>query len=63
MNILDILLSVMLIVIGAVGGFSSVVRRSRRGQSRFVSFVLSLLFIVGGILCLVFGVPASEYLG
>ncbi len=63
MNILDILLSVMLIVIGAVGGFSSVVRRSRRGQSRFVSFVLSLLFLVGGILCLVFGVPASEYLG
>lgn len=63
MNILDILLSVMLIVIGAVGGFSSVVRNSRRGQSKFVSFVLSLLFLIGGILCLVFGVPASEYLG
>lgn len=62
MSALDIIVSILLIVLGAGGAFGSIVRRSRRGQSRFVSFVVSILFIIGGILCLIFGLPASEYL-
>ena len=61
MNVIDIIFSIVLIVIGAGSAFGSIVRNSRRGQSKFVSFVVSILFIVGGILCLIFGLPASEY--
>ena len=60
MNVLDIIVSILLIVLGAGGAFGSIVRNSRRGQSKFVSFVVSILFVIGGILCLIFGLPASE---
>lgn len=63
MNIIDIIFSIVLIVIGAGSAFGSIVRKARRGQSKFVSFVVSILFIVGGILSLVFGFPVSEYVG
>ena len=62
MSALDIIVSILLIVLGAGGAFGSIVRRSRRGQSRLASFVISVLFLVGGILCLIFGLPAAEYL-
>lgn len=58
----DVFLSIMMIVIGAFGGFFAIVRKPRRGQSKIVSLIVSLLFIVGGIVCLVFGLPASEYI-
>ena len=61
MNVIDIIFSIVLIVIGAGSAFGSIVRNSRRGQSKFVSFVVPILFIVGGILCLIFGLPASEF--
>lgn len=60
MNFIDIILSILIIIIGAGGMFGSVVRNSRRGQSRFVSFVISVLFVIGGILCLIFGLPVSD---
>lgn len=62
MGLLDIILSVLMIFIGAVGGASSFVRKARRGQSKFVLFVISALFMAGGILCLAFGVPVTEFI-
>ncbi len=62
MGVFDIILSVLMIFIGAVGGVSSFVRKARKGQSKFVLFVISVLFITGGILCLVFGVPVTEFI-
>lgn len=43
----DIFFSILLIVLGVFGGFTSIVRKSRRGQSKFVSFVVSVLFFIG----------------
>ncbi|MGN1110982.1 MAG: DUF308 domain-containing protein [Oscillospiraceae bacterium] len=62
MNAFDIIISVFMIVLGVCGGFSSIVRKSRRGQSKFVGFVVSLLMFICGIICLVFGYPVSEYI-
>lgn len=62
MSGLDIFFSIFLIVVGAIGGVSSFVRKARRGQSKFVGFVVSVLFLIGGILCLIFGLPASEFI-
>ena len=62
MNGLDIVVSILIIVLGVVCGLNSIVRSSRRGQSKFVALVLSLLFIIGGILALVYGFPVTEYL-
>ena len=62
MSGLDIVFSILLIVTGALGGFSSIVRKSRRGQSKFVIFVFSVLVLIGGILSLIFKFPVSEYL-
>lgn len=62
MGVFDIILSVLMIFIGAVGGVSSFVRKARRGQSKFVLFVISVLFLAGGIVCLAFGVPVTEYI-
>lgn len=57
----DIFFSILLIVLGVFGGFTSIVRKSRRGQSKFVAFVVSVLFLLGGIVCLIFGLPAAEF--
>ncbi|MBP0984335.1 MAG: DUF308 domain-containing protein [Oscillospiraceae bacterium] len=62
MSGLDIFFSIFLIVVGAIGGVSSFVRKARRGQSKFVGFVISVLFLIGGIVCLIFGFPVSEYI-
>ncbi|MGN0682445.1 MAG: hypothetical protein ACI4JY_02105 [Oscillospiraceae bacterium] len=62
MGVFDIILSVGIIVIGALGCVTSVVRKPRRGQSKFVGFVVSLLMFICGIICLVFGYPVSEYI-
>lgn len=61
MGVFDIILSVGIIVIGALGCVTSIVRKPRRGQSRFVGFVISLLFLIFGIIGLVFKFPVSEY--
>lgn len=62
MGVFDVILSVLMIFIGAVGGVSSFVQKARRGQSKFVSFVISVLFLAGGIVCLAFGVPVTEFI-
>lgn len=62
MGVFDVVISIFLIVIGAIGGVSSFVQKSRRGRSKFAAFVVSILFLVGGIVCLVFGLPAAEYI-
>lgn len=62
MGAFDIILSVLMIFIGAVGGVSAFVRKARRGQSKFVLFVISVLFLAGGIVCLAFGVPVTEFI-
>ena len=58
----DVFLSILMIIAGVFSGFFAVVRKPRRGRSKIVSLITSLLLIVGGIVCLVFGLPASEFL-
>ena len=62
MSAFDIFYAVLLVLLGAFGAFAAISRKSRRGQSKFVAFVISLLFLAGGIICLIFGFPISEYL-
>lgn len=58
---LDVFVSIVLIIGGVLGLFRAIFGKLDRGQSRIVAFVGSILFIVGGILCLVLGFPIAQY--